>query len=129
MKRPAKMTPHQAKIEAVAASRPKMRRAWSLSQNPGDDSDHWSRPVSTSRYQSLSSAARLAIGKAGSRIRGSVAASDAFFPFPDAPQLLLEAGVTAIIHPGGSVKDSETTELVNKMNAALVLTGQRHFKH
>ncbi|HEV8379378.1 MAG TPA: bifunctional phosphoribosylaminoimidazolecarboxamide formyltransferase/IMP cyclohydrolase [Tepidisphaeraceae bacterium] len=75
------------------------------------------------------SAARLAIGKAGERIRGSVAASDAFFPFPDAPRLLLEAGVTAIIHPGGSVKDNETTELVNKMNAALVLTGQRHFKH
>jgi phosphoribosylaminoimidazolecarboxamide formyltransferase/IMP cyclohydrolase len=75
------------------------------------------------------SAARLAIGKAGNRIRGSVAASDAFFPFPDAPQLLLEAGVTAIIHPGGSLKDGETTELVNKMNAVLVLTGQRHFKH
>src|SRR5256886_2467778 len=75
------------------------------------------------------SAARLAVGKAGSRIRGAVAASDAFFPFPDAPQLLLEAGVTAIIHPGGSVKDNETIELVNKMNAAMVLTGQRHFKH
>ncbi len=75
------------------------------------------------------SAARLAIGKAGNRVRGAVAASDAFFPFPDAPQLLLEAGVTAIIHPGGSVKDNETIELVNKMNAALVLTGQRHFKH
>jgi phosphoribosylaminoimidazolecarboxamide formyltransferase/IMP cyclohydrolase len=75
------------------------------------------------------SAARLAIGKAGNRIRGSVAASDAFFPFPDAPQLLLEAGVTAIIHPGGSVKDHETIELVNKMNAVLILTGQRHFKH
>jgi phosphoribosylaminoimidazolecarboxamide formyltransferase/IMP cyclohydrolase len=75
------------------------------------------------------SAARLAVGKAGNRIRGAVAASDAFFPFPDAPQLLLDAGVTAIIHPGGSVKDNETIELVNKMNAALVLSGQRHFKH
>jgi phosphoribosylaminoimidazolecarboxamide formyltransferase/IMP cyclohydrolase len=75
------------------------------------------------------SAARLAIEKAGGRIRGAVAASDAFFPFPDAPQLLMEAGVTAIIHPGGSVKDSETVQLVNKMNATLVLTGQRHFKH
>jgi phosphoribosylaminoimidazolecarboxamide formyltransferase/IMP cyclohydrolase len=75
------------------------------------------------------SAARLAIGKAGGRIRGSVAASDAFFPFPDAPQLLLEAGVSAIIHPGGSVKDNETTELVDKMSAALMLSGRRHFKH
>jgi phosphoribosylaminoimidazolecarboxamide formyltransferase/IMP cyclohydrolase len=75
------------------------------------------------------SAARLAIEKAGGRIRGSVAASDAFFPFPDGPKLLMDAGVSAIIHPGGSVKDSETTELINKMNGALVLTGQRHFKH
>jgi phosphoribosylaminoimidazolecarboxamide formyltransferase/IMP cyclohydrolase len=75
------------------------------------------------------SAARLAIAKAGDRIKGSVAASDAFFPFPDGPKLLLDAGVSAIIHPGGSLKDNETTELIDKMNGALVLTGQRHFKH
>jgi phosphoribosylaminoimidazolecarboxamide formyltransferase/IMP cyclohydrolase len=75
------------------------------------------------------SAARLAIAKAGDRIKGSVAASDAFFPFPDGPKLLLDAGVTAIIHPGGSLKDNETIELIDKMNGALVLTGQRHFKH
>jgi len=75
------------------------------------------------------SAARLAIAKAGDRVKGCVAASDAFFPFPDAPQLLLEAGVTAIIHPGGSLKDQETIDLVDQMGAALVLTGERHFKH
>src|SRR6185312_9144250 len=62
------------------------------------------------------SAARLAVEKAGPRVKGSVAASDAFFPFPDAPKLLLEAGVTAIIHPGGSLKDQESIELVNKMS-------------
>ena len=75
------------------------------------------------------SAARLAVGKAGDRIRGAVAASDAFFPFPDGPRLLLDAGVTAIIHPGGSLKDQETIDLVDSRGAALVLTGQRHFKH
>jgi AICAR transformylase/IMP cyclohydrolase PurH len=75
------------------------------------------------------SAARLAIEKAGPRVKGSVAASDAFFPFPDGPKLLLDAGVTAIIHPGGSLKDQETIDLVNARGAALVLTGQRHFKH
>ena len=75
------------------------------------------------------SAARLAVEKAGPRVKGCVAASDAFFPFPDAPKLLLEAGVTAIIHPGGSVKDQESIELVNKMSGAMVMTGQRHFKH
>ena len=74
-------------------------------------------------------AARIAVGKAGERARGAVAASDAFFPFPDAPQFLLDAGVTAIIHPGGSLKDQETIELVNHSGAAMVLTGQRHFKH
>jgi len=74
-------------------------------------------------------AARIAITKAGDRARGSVAASDAFFPFPDGPQLLLDAGVTAIIHPGGSVRDQETLEVVDRAKAAMVLTGQRHFRH
>jgi phosphoribosylaminoimidazolecarboxamide formyltransferase/IMP cyclohydrolase len=75
------------------------------------------------------SAARLAISKAADRAQGGVAASDAFFPFPDAPQLLLAAGVTAIIHPGGSLKDKESLDVVNQAGAAMVLTGQRHFKH
>ena len=74
-------------------------------------------------------AARIAIEKAGDRAKGSVAASDAFFPFPDGPQLLLNAGVTAIIHPGGSVKDQESIDLANRRGAAMVLTGQRHFRH
>jgi phosphoribosylaminoimidazolecarboxamide formyltransferase/IMP cyclohydrolase len=75
------------------------------------------------------SSARLAIAKAADRAHGAVAASDAFFPFPDAPKLLLEAGVTAIIQPGGSVKDRDTLEIVNRAGAAMVMTGQRHFKH
>jgi phosphoribosylaminoimidazolecarboxamide formyltransferase/IMP cyclohydrolase len=74
-------------------------------------------------------AARIAVAKAGERARGSVAGSDAFFPFPDGPKLLLEAGITAIIHPGGSVRDQETLQVVNQAGAAMVLTGQRHFKH
>jgi phosphoribosylaminoimidazolecarboxamide formyltransferase/IMP cyclohydrolase len=74
-------------------------------------------------------ACRIAIQKAGGRAAGSVAASDAFFPFPDGPQLLLNAGVTAIIHPGGSVKDQLTLDEVNSRGAAMILTGERHFKH
>jgi len=74
-------------------------------------------------------AARLAIAKAADRAAGSVAASDAFFPFPDAPELLFNAGVTAIIHPGGSLKDQATIDLANSRSAAVVLTNQRHFKH
>ena len=75
------------------------------------------------------SAARLAIAKAGDRIPGAVAASDAFFPFPDGPKLLLEAGVTAIIQPGGAMRDNETIDAVNAAGAAMVLTGERHFLH
>ncbi|MGH7213413.1 MAG: bifunctional phosphoribosylaminoimidazolecarboxamide formyltransferase/IMP cyclohydrolase, partial [Tepidisphaeraceae bacterium] len=75
------------------------------------------------------SAARHAIAKAGDRAKGSVAASDAFFPFPDGPQLLLDAGIRAIVHPGGSMRDNQTLETVDRAGAALVLTGQRHFKH
>jgi phosphoribosylaminoimidazolecarboxamide formyltransferase / IMP cyclohydrolase len=75
------------------------------------------------------STARLAVAKAGERAKGAVAASDAFFPFPDGPQLLLDAGVTAIVHPGGSVKDADSIALADARNAAMVLTGQRHFRH
>jgi phosphoribosylaminoimidazolecarboxamide formyltransferase/IMP cyclohydrolase len=75
------------------------------------------------------SAARLAIQKAGPRAVNSVAASDAFFPFPDAPELLLNAGVTAIVHPGGSLKDKDTIDLIDQRGAAMVFTAQRHFKH
>jgi phosphoribosylaminoimidazolecarboxamide formyltransferase/IMP cyclohydrolase len=75
-------------------------------------------------------AARIAIAKAGpDRARGAVAASDAFFPFPDGPRLLLEAGVTAIIHPGGSVKDADSVAAADEFGAAMVVTGQRHFRH
>jgi phosphoribosylaminoimidazolecarboxamide formyltransferase/IMP cyclohydrolase len=74
-------------------------------------------------------AARIAIRKAGEKAVGAVAASDAFFPFPDGPELLLQAGVTAIIHPGGSVRDQQTLELVDRHHAAMVLTGRRHFRH
>jgi phosphoribosylaminoimidazolecarboxamide formyltransferase/IMP cyclohydrolase len=74
-------------------------------------------------------AARIAVSKAGDRAKGAVAASDAFFPFPDGPELLLDAGVVAIIHPGGSVNDKLTLDLIDQRNGVLVLTGQRHFRH
>jgi len=74
-------------------------------------------------------AAGIAIAKAGERAKGAVAASDAFFPFPDGPEKLLDAGVTAIIHPGGSLRDQESIDLADKRDAVMVLTGQRHFRH
>jgi phosphoribosylaminoimidazolecarboxamide formyltransferase/IMP cyclohydrolase len=72
---------------------------------------------------------RLAVERAGERARGSVAASDAFFPFADGPAILIEAGVTAIVQPGGSVRDAETIEAAKAAGVTMYLTGTRHFFH
>jgi phosphoribosylaminoimidazolecarboxamide formyltransferase/IMP cyclohydrolase len=72
---------------------------------------------------------RIAIEKAGERAAGSVAGSDAFFPFPDGPEVLAEAGVAVIVQPGGSVKDDEVTAACDAQNVAMVHTGVRHFRH
>ena len=72
---------------------------------------------------------RLAVARAGDRVAGSVAASDAFFPFADGPQVLLDARVRAIVQPGGSIRDEETIAAVGAAGATLYLTGTRHFAH
>jgi phosphoribosylaminoimidazolecarboxamide formyltransferase/IMP cyclohydrolase len=74
-------------------------------------------------------ATRVALMKAGEKARGAVLASDAFFPFPDAVLLAAEAGVTAFIQPGGSVRDEEIFEEIKKRDLVMVLTGRRHFRH
>jgi len=74
-------------------------------------------------------AARLAVSRAGDRARGSVAASDAFFPFPDGLEVLLEAGVRAIVQPGGSVRDAEVVAAAEAAGVPVYLTGTRHFAH
>jgi len=71
----------------------------------------------------------LALKRAGDKAKDSVLASDAFFPFTDGPELAIKHGVTAIIQPGGSVRDKEIIELANKYNVAMVFTGVRHFRH
>ena len=74
-------------------------------------------------------AARLAVERGGDRVRGAVAASDAFFPFPDGLETLTAAGVKAIVHPGGSMRDDQVTEAAAKAGITLYLTGARHFAH
>jgi len=71
----------------------------------------------------------LAVRKAGDRAKGAVMASDAFFPFPDAVEVAAEAGVTAVIHPGGSVRDGDVLAAAEARGMAVVLTGRRHFRH
>ncbi|GAA4393919.1 bifunctional phosphoribosylaminoimidazolecarboxamide formyltransferase/IMP cyclohydrolase [Tsukamurella soli] len=74
-------------------------------------------------------AAQLAVNRAGDRVVGSVAASDAFFPFPDGPQILIDAGVKAIVQPGGSIHDKEVIEVAQEAGVTMYFTGTRHFAH
>ncbi|MFI9639530.1 bifunctional phosphoribosylaminoimidazolecarboxamide formyltransferase/IMP cyclohydrolase [Micromonospora sp. NPDC051925] len=74
--------------------------------------------------------ARLAVSRAGAdRARGSVAASDAFFPFADGPQILIDAGVKAIVQPGGSIRDEDTIAACKQAGVTMYLTATRHFFH
>ena len=82
----------------------------------------------TSRVDAL----KQAIAKAqsfGFDLNGAVMASDAFFPFPDCVEIAHNAGINAVIQPGGSVRDNESIEYCNQNNIAMVTTGIRHFKH
>ncbi len=72
---------------------------------------------------------QLAVEKAGDRARGSVLASDAFFPFSDGVEAAAKAGVTALIQPGGSIRDEESIRMANHYAIAMIFTGQRHFRH
>ena len=73
--------------------------------------------------------ARLAVSRAGDRATGSVAASDAFFPFADGLQVLIDGGVKAVVQPGGSVRDEEVIEAAKAAGITMYMTGTRHFFH
>ena len=74
--------------------------------------------------------ARLAVARAGEeRARGAVAASDAFFPFPDGLEVLIAGGVRAVVQPGGSVRDAEVIAAAEAAGVTMYLTGTRHFFH
>ncbi|MEY5068807.1 MAG: hypothetical protein RLZ47_669, partial [Bacteroidota bacterium] len=82
----------------------------------------------TSRVDAL----RQAILKAqtfGFELKGAVMASDAFFPFPDCVEIAAEAGISAVLQPGGSIKDQDSINMANQKNISMVCTGVRHFKH
>jgi phosphoribosylaminoimidazolecarboxamide formyltransferase/IMP cyclohydrolase len=82
----------------------------------------------TSRVDALQNAIRKA-GEFGFDLSGAVMASDAFFPFPDCVQIAHEAGIKAVVQPGGSIKDQDSIDAANKNGQAMVTTGIRHFKH
>ncbi len=73
--------------------------------------------------------ARLAVDRAGDRVKGSVAASDAFFPFADGLQVLIDAGISAVVQPGGSVRDDEVIAAAQAAGITMYFTDARHFFH
>ena len=73
--------------------------------------------------------ARIAADRAGDRVVGGVCASDAFFPFRDGIDAVAAAGITAVIQPGGSVRDAEVIAAADEHGIAMVFTGERHFRH
>jgi len=72
---------------------------------------------------------RIAAERAGEKAKGAVMASDAFFPFPDSVEVAAKAGITAVIHPGGSVRDADSLAAADAAGMAMVVTGVRHFRH
>jgi phosphoribosylaminoimidazolecarboxamide formyltransferase/IMP cyclohydrolase len=69
------------------------------------------------------------VAKAGERAQGAVLASDAFFPFPDGLETAAEAGATAAVQPGGSVRDDQVIEAADRLGVTMCFTGVRHFRH
>ena len=82
----------------------------------------------TSRVDSLKQAV-IKAQSFGFDLQGAVMASDAFFPFPDCVELAAEAGILAVLQPGGSIKDQDSINMCNEKNISMVTTGVRHFKH
>ncbi len=74
-------------------------------------------------------AGQLATQKADGRAKGGACASDAFFPFPDGLEAAASAGATAVIQPGGSVRDDEVIDAANRLGLAMIFTGERQFRH
>jgi phosphoribosylaminoimidazolecarboxamide formyltransferase/IMP cyclohydrolase len=110
--------------------------AWRVCKHVGSNAIVIAKGLSTigigAGQTSRVDAVTLALDKAsehGHDLRGAVLASDAFFPFSDGPQAALDAGVTAIIQPGGSKRDDDVTAAVRNAGATMILTGRRHFRH
>jgi len=73
--------------------------------------------------------AKLAVMKSQQDLKGTVAGSDAFFPFPDGLEEIAAAGATAVAQPGGSIRDQQVVDAADKLDLAMVFTGKRHFRH
>jgi phosphoribosylaminoimidazolecarboxamide formyltransferase/IMP cyclohydrolase len=129
----------RGEMQVVSARRPtetewqELSFAWKVCKHVRSNAIVFSRDLATigvgAGQMSRVDAVRLGLEKARDGVQGAVMASDAYFPFADAPELALEAGATAIIQPGGSVRDHESVEAVDRAGATMVFTSRRHFLH
>jgi phosphoribosylaminoimidazolecarboxamide formyltransferase / IMP cyclohydrolase len=128
-----------ADLQVVSTRRPTedewldLRFAWIVSMRVKSNAIVFARELATvgvgAGQMSRVDASGLAVRKAGDRAKGSVMASDAFFPFPDAVEVAADAGVAAVIHPGGSIRDEEVLATAEARGMAVVVSGRRHFRH
>jgi phosphoribosylaminoimidazolecarboxamide formyltransferase/IMP cyclohydrolase len=128
-----------ADLQVVSTRRPTedewldLRFAWVVSMRVKSNAIVFARALATvgvgAGQMSRVDASVLAVRKAGDRAKGSVMASDAFFPFPDAVEVAADAGVAAVIHPGGSIRDEEVLATAEARGMAVVVSGRRHFRH
>ncbi len=129
----------RADMQVVSERRPteaqwqELSFAWKVCKHVRSNAIVFSRDLATigigAGQMSRVDAVRLAIEKARDGVSGAVMASDAYFPFADAPELALEAGATAIIQPGGSIRDPDSVAAVDRAGATMVFTSRRHFRH
>ncbi|MCP1661987.1 MAG: bifunctional phosphoribosylaminoimidazolecarboxamide formyltransferase/IMP cyclohydrolase PurH [Methanocalculus sp. MSAO_Arc1] len=119
--------------EPTAAELEAMRLAWRVCKHTKSNTIIFASNEETlgigAGQMSRVDAAKIAIQKAGKPLEGSVVASDAFLPFPDTLLVAADAGATALIQPGGSIRDAEVIEAANQRNMAMVFTGVRYFRH
>jgi len=128
-----------AKLKVVTQKQPTeqemqdLKFAWVLAKHVKSNAIIYARNLETigmgAGQMSRVDSARLAVDKAQKPLQGSVMASDAFIPFRDSVDAAAKSGVSAIIQPGGSIRDEEVIEAANEHGIAMVFTGIRHFKH
>ena len=120
-------------LEAEASSMKTLQFAWKICKHMKSNAILLAKDSATigigSGQTSRVDSTEIAIRKAGDKAKGSVLASDAFFPFRDSLDLAAKAGVVAIAEPGGSVKDDEVIAAAKEHNIPLYFTGERHFRH
>jgi phosphoribosylaminoimidazolecarboxamide formyltransferase/IMP cyclohydrolase len=129
----------RSEMQVVTERRPadtewdELRFAWKVCKHVRSNAIVLSRELATvgigAGQMSRVDSVRLALDKSSGDLTGAAMASDAYFPFPDGPQLAIERGITAIVQPGGSIRDHEVVEAADEAGVAMVFTSRRHFRH